>query len=279
VPIKLRMSSMIAALAAVVLTANPAPLSAAGFETAPHRAVYEFKLKSARRDSGIVDIRGGMTYEIVDACDGWTVNQKIVLGMINRQNRQIRSVTSYSSWESKDGRRFRFNSRTLRNGRLSEQYRGTATLARDGSGGEAVFTRPKLQKMKLARGAIFPTAHSELVMKLAQKGERFVWRVLFDGTTNEGPYGVSAWMGKPRGTGAGDEIKVQQVVGDRLGVGKFWAVKLAFFPSNSRASAPEYALNVAMHPNSVARWLTMDYGNFVIYARLMKMQALAKASC
>lgn len=268
----------VAALAGAVLAATPLPALAAAIETAAHRAAYRFKLKSSRNDSRVADIKGGMTYEIVDACDGWTVNQTIVLNMFDQRNRVVRSITSYSSWESKDGKRFRFNSRTTRNGKLSERYRGTATLKGDGSGGIAVFTLPKKMRIKLPPNSIFPTAHSELVMAKAKAGGPFVWRILFDGTTNEGPYGVSAVIGKPRTAQTPQQRKAQRLLG-KLGKNKFWSIKLAFFPTGSRAPAPEYELTVGMHLNSVARWLVMDYGAFVIDAKLAKIETLPKANC
>lgn len=268
----------IAALAGAVLAATPLPALAAAVETAAHRAAYRFKLKSSRSDSRVVDIKGGMTYEIIDTCDGWTVNQTIVLDMFDRRNRAVRSVTSYSSWESKDGRRFRFNSRTTRNGRVSERYRGTATLKGDGSGGFAVFTLPKKMRITLPPNSIFPTAHSELVMAKAKAGGPFVWRILFDGTTNEGPYGVSAVIGKPRTATTPEQRRAQRLLGE-LGKDKFWPVKLAFFPNASLTPEPEYELAVGMHTNSVARWLVMDYGSFVIDAKLAKIEILPKASC
>jgi hypothetical protein len=271
-----RCAAAAALLAGAAVFLQPT-LAAAAVETAPHRAAYTFTLKTALRNSGIVDIGGGMTYEIVDACDGWTVNQRIILRMINRRNREIRSITSYSSWESKDGRRFRFNSRTTRNGRLTERFRGTASLNSD-STGLAIFTQPKRQRMRLPKGSIFPTAHSELIVRRVQAGENFIWRILFDGTTNEGPYGVSAFVGKPRGTGGDDEAAIQKVVG-RQGVGKFWPISLAFFPYSSAKSVPEYELRVGMHANSIARWLVMDYGNFVIDARMAKFQSLPRGKC
>ena len=120
----------LAALAGAVLAATPYPALAAAVETAAHRAAYRFKLKSSRSDSRVADIKGGMTYEIVDTCDGWTVNQTIVLDMFDQRNRVIRSVTSYSSWESKDGRRFRFNSRTTRNGKVRRIFLGKVNTAK-----------------------------------------------------------------------------------------------------------------------------------------------------
>lgn len=253
------------------------PAAAAAIDTAPHRAAYAFSLKSASRNSGIVDVHGGMSYELAETCDGWTVNQRILLRMVNRRNQEIRSVTNYTSWESKDGLRFRFSSRTTRNGRLRERYQGTATLKADGSG-LAVYSQPKRFQMRLPKGTIFPTAHSELIIKRAQAGETFTWRVLFDGTTDEGPYGVSAMVGKPRGTGDSDEAEIQKVVG-RQGESKFWPVSLAFFPQASSKSEPEYELKVGMHANSIARWLVMDYGNFIIDARLAKFQSLPQPKC
>jgi len=270
-------SAVAAALLVVGAAVLLQPGAALAVDTAPHRAAYAFNLKSATRNSGIIDVGGGMSYEIAETCDGWTVNQRILLRIINRRNREIRSITNYTSWESKDGQRFRFSSRTTRNGRLSERYKGTASLNADGTG-IAVYTQPKTTRMRLPKGTIFPTAHSELIVRRAQAGKMFTWRVLFDGTTDEGPYGVSALAGKPRGTGADDEAEIQKVVGRQV-VGKFWPVSLAFFPQGSSKSVPEYELKVGMHANSIARWLIMDYGNFVIDARLAKFQPLPRPKC
>jgi hypothetical protein len=276
----LRLSPRSTAAAALLLGGAAVllqPVAALAVDTAPHRAAYSFTLKSAKRTSGIIDVGGGMSYELAETCDGWTVNQRILLRMINRRNREIRSLTNYTSWESKDGQRFRFSSRTTRNGSLRERYQGTASLNADGTG-VAIYTQPKNIRMRLPKGSIFPTAHSELIIRRAQAGKSFTWRILFDGTTDEGPYGVSALVGKARGTADGGEAEIQKVVG-RLGGKKFWPVSLAFFPNGSSKSVPEYELKVGMHANSIARWLVMDYGNFVIDARLAKFQALPRPKC
>lgn len=273
-----RMSLLSLGAFALLPTLSAAPAMAAGAATAPHRVAYVFRMDSARLDSGIVDIKGGMTYEIADSCDGWTVNQKIFMQLFSRQNRSFRTVTTYSSWESKDGLRFRFSTNTSRNGRVTERFRGSATLKADGSGGEVSFTVPKTKTMKLAAGTIFPTKHSELVMSTAAKGERFVWRTLFDGTTDKGPYGVSAVMSKPKTPKGEGDAKIDKLLG-KLGGERFWSIKLAFFPENTKTPQPDYELAVGMHANSVIRWLKMDYGQFVIDARLARIEPLPKAKC
>ncbi len=116
------------------------------------------------------------------------------------------------------------------------------------------------------------------MLSKAKAGGPFVWRVLFDGTTNEGPYGVSAVIGKPRTAKTPEQRKAQRLLGE-LGKEKFWPVKLAFFPNASRSPEPEYELAVGMHPTSVARGLVMDYGSFVIDAKRAKIEMLPKASC
>ncbi|MCH8184430.1 MAG: DUF1849 family protein, partial [Proteobacteria bacterium] len=93
-----------------------------------------------------------------------------------------------------------------------------------------------------------------------------------------GPYGVSAVIGKPMTATTPEQRRAQRLLGE-LGKDKFWSVKLAFFPNASPAAEPEYELAVSMHPNSVARWLVMDYGSFVIDARLAKIEILPKSNC
>src|SRR5690606_33391881 len=158
-------------LAAIALSAAPALSAAGAAPTAPHRASYVLTLKSAKSGSGIADVKGRMLFEIVDACDGWTVNQRLELRMLSNEAPELVTETSYTSWESKDGLRFRFDSRTTRNGVLAEEFRGSAELVDLESGGEATYTVPEQRKLKLPKGTLFPTAHTEAVIQRAAEGE------------------------------------------------------------------------------------------------------------
>ena len=62
------------------------------------------------------------------------------------------------SWESKDGLRYRFNERRLKNGEPDEEVRGEARLDGPGKGGKADFTKPEATTLTLEPNVLFPTA-------------------------------------------------------------------------------------------------------------------------
>ena len=51
---------------------------------------------------------------------------------------------------------------------------------------------PESRKLKLPPGTLFPTAHTEAIIERASAGETFDYRTLFDGSSDDSPFGVSA---------------------------------------------------------------------------------------
>lgn len=261
-------------LLAASLTAGPTLSSAAAELTAAHRASYVLSLKSTKSGSGIADVKGRMAFEIIDACDGWTVNQKLELRILSNEAPELLTETSYTSWESKDGLRFRFDSRTTRNGDLAEQFRGSAELVDLKKGGEATYTVPEARKLKLPEGTLFPTAHTEAVIRAAAAGETFDYRTLFDGSSADSPFGVSAVMRPVDAEPPSPDSGLA-----KLATPKAWRVKLAFFPQASKEANPDYEISVLLYENGVVRDMVLDYSNFSLKATLDRAEALPKPKC
>ena len=270
--ISLRKASQL--LLAAVLTVAPALSSAGAEPTAAHRASYVLSLKSTKSGSGIADVTGRMVFEIVDACDGWTVNQKLELRILSNEAPELVTDTSYTSWESKDGLKFRFDSRTTRNGDVAEQFRGSAELSDLKKGGEATYTVPGSRKLKLPPGTLFPTAHTEAIIQRAAAGETFDYRTLFDGSSDDSPFGVSAVI-RP----AEPEEPSKDPALAKLLTSKAWRVKLAFFPQASKEADPDYQIIVRLYDNGVVSDMVLEYNNFSLNAKLDKAEALAKPKC
>ena len=55
------------------------PAYGAQSDYASHRATYAMKLSHSDAGSEVIDVRGTMTYEWQDACDGWTTAQKSLM--------------------------------------------------------------------------------------------------------------------------------------------------------------------------------------------------------
>jgi hypothetical protein len=246
---------------------------AAEAEIATHRALYTMTLAGSKPDSGVTGAKGTMAYQWGESCDGWTVEQRYRLKLIYSESQDVDIVSSFVTWESKDGLRYRFNQKETRNGTLDDEIRGGATLEGPGKGGAADFEKPKAQTIPLPAGALFPSAHTLLLLQQAKAGENFVSRHVFDGAAVEGAVLVTAVIG-PK-LDPDPEFAKKSPLLNRPG----WRVRLAFFPADEKADKPDYELGMVLLDNGISRDMTIDYGDYTIHAKLDDIEALGKPGC
>jgi hypothetical protein len=258
----------IAALVAAGAWAGPAAA-----EINAHRALYTMTLGTSRTDSGVSGAQGQMAYQWGESCDGWTVEQHYKLSLSYAESQDVDIVSNFVTWESKDGLRYRFNQRETRNGTVDEEIRGSAQLDGPGQGGTITFEKPKPQTMKLPPGALFPSAHTILIIQRAQAGDNFLSRQVFDGATVEGAVLVSAVIGAKVDPDPNFPIK------DPILQHPGWRVRLAFFPSDPNAEKPDYELGMLLLDNGVSRDMVIDYGDYTINAKLDSIEPLPKPGC
>jgi hypothetical protein len=246
---------------------------AADADINPHRALYTMSLGTSRTDSGVTGARGAMAYQWGETCDGWTVEQRYKLTLSYAESQDVAIVSNFVTWESKDGLRYRFNQKETRNGTVDEEIRGEAQLDGPGKGGTITFEKPDAKTMKLPPGALFPSAHTILLIAKAQAGENFLSRQVFDGATVEGAVLVTAAIGGKAGPDPKDELKtpILQHTG--------WHVRLAFFPADLTEEKPDYELGMLLLDNGVSRDMLIDYGDYTIKAKLDSIEALPKPNC
>jgi hypothetical protein len=172
--------------------------------------------------------------------------------------------------------RYRFNERKTRNGDVEEDVRGEATLGPGGKGGSAEFIKPKQMQLSLPPGTLFPTAHTIMLIKKAEAGEAFVGAKVFDGATADGAVSISAVIGadKPQATPAADGT-VKSPLLDR----RAWRVRMAFFPEDSKSDKPDYELGMRLLDNGVSGEMTLDYGDFVMNAKLDELEPVSRPTC
>src|SRR5215471_10488200 len=128
------------ALAVAVLALSAAaamPADAAGLNTASaaHRAFYTLTLSNSR-GGDVVAARGTMGYEVIDACDGWAVRQRLSMTLTNTDGQDIEMVSDYATWEAKDGLKFRLHRTQTTDSAVISQTDGDAKLERAGGPGE-----------------------------------------------------------------------------------------------------------------------------------------------
>lgn len=254
---------------AAVFAALGVAASAAQTNLAPHRALYTMTLQATSRASDIAELGGRMLIEIADACDGWTLEQRIALTIVNTEGDEIHSYTSFTSWESKDGQHFRFEQQTKQGGVTIDELSGAAEL-HGAEGGTATLTKPHEVEIVLPPGTVFPNRHTEMLIARAEAGEMFFSRVVFDGTSIDNPNLVSAFIGAPTtAPSLAGEDQAPEV----------WPVRLAFFPVDTQSPEPDVEIGILLRNNGVARGVVLDYGSFVIEGRLDKLELLPPMGC
>lgn len=347
----------------------------------PHRALYALSLGSAKASSGVLGASGAMTYEWGETCGGWTVEQRFRLKLEYSDQDGNEINTNLVTWEAKDGSRYRFNERRMRNGELDEEIRGEAhmnlpqsyllgfdagsaklnplaraaieraaaasrqtpnynvlvvghgagvkvederlsrqrtesvraELMRAGvpataikiasgptsrapiqsiqessggkvpehrvdivlepmePGGAVEYTKPEQVTIPLRPETLFPTQHTLYLIDRAKAGDTFAVRNVFDGTSVENATLVSAVLGKmlPAGENGLSPLLNQPS----------WHMRLAFFPAESKSEQPDYEMSMLLLANGISDDMSLDYGDYIVKARLDRIEPMPKPSC
>ncbi len=266
-----RHRSFVYCLILVALAALPVAAHAAG-AIAPHRAVYDLSLAKARSSRAASSVDGTMTFSWKDVCDGWSITYDSRMELVFPE-RGSRSVGwRYTAWESNDSTRMRFFLQRFMNGQKTLERRGRARKGPDG--GEAVITRPEKRTLALETGTMFPGEHSRALLDAARKGERFLYAQVFDGTgENDGLFAANAVILDEK-AGAGHDLDSPLLDGTPS-----WRMNLAFYAPGDTDGTPQSEQSVRYYANGIAGTLTLDYGDFVVRAKLDKLTALDRPDC
>ena len=243
---------------------------AAAWEIAPHRAIYELDMASARMGSQVSDVGGQMLFLWEDSCDGWTVEQRYRTSYLFAEGGEVDQRMTYATWESKDGRDFNFTVRNATGGMTDEEIRGVAVIGADGAG-RVDFRMPEDHAENLPAGTLFPTAHTLRLLQEAEAGGRFFVAYMFAGTEIDGLSEISAVIG--------EQQPAQDDAENALLARPFWPVQLAFFSLSEGNSEPEYEMSVTLYDNGVIDSMLINYGDFTVRARLAELEALDRPDC
>jgi hypothetical protein len=258
-----------AALAALFLLASLVAAlgggSAHAATFAAHRALYTLKLDPTRV-SDVVAAAGTMGYEVMDACDGWAVRQRLDMTITNHDGQDIHMVSDYATWESKDGLSFRYHMKQTTDDAVTSQTDGEAKLDKPGGGGQAHYTLPDDAVKTLPVGTLFPMAHTGAILDGAAAGKKFLAIPLFDGTVESGVQDSSIII-----------LKVSKPAPNRypaLSSLSSTRVRLAFFDRDPPSETPDYEVAMTYWDNGVADNLQMDFGDFTVLANMTEFKPL-----
>jgi len=244
---------------------------------AAHRAVYDISLKSAEDRSGISGAKGRMVIEFSGSgCDGWTVNFRMInqFFLAGGNSRVLDSRSSM--WESGDNHQLRYVQRQFVDSKLQEEKELRARLATGKTGGSGAITKPKAEIFSLPEGVTFPVDHQLKIVKAAEAGESRDETLLYDGSDGSNPAVAITFIGSKRG--AGDDQTDARMKGVNGLSG--WPVSISYYkPDNQDQETPEYQVSMVLYENGVSGDMSLNYGDFILDAKLTDIKLLEVASC
>jgi len=238
-----------------------------------HRAMYSMALGTSGETGAPLGIRGVMTYEFKEHCEAWSVSTKVYLRLKFGNGPEVESVRKIATWEAKDGSSFRFRVHETNAKKQVQEIKGVAIIEDEGSAGVAEYVAPVRQKVTLPKGTLFPTGHLQKLIASSQRKETHLGRHIFDGSSMDDPFLVSAVIGNA----AVDpplKAEVRKILGDM----KRWTARLAYFPVKSAAEVPDFELGVRYREDGIIDNISQDYGSYTLEAKLVRVEFLSPES-
>lgn len=261
-------------LLAALAAGDGAWRAAAAAAFLPHRAVYDLSLAESRASGAMAQAQGRLEFEWDDVCTGWTVSQRTRVRMLTSEGRSFEFGWSLNAMESRDGRRYRFFIRRINADGSEEEVRGEARFDEAGERGVAVFNAPEPRRVRLAKGTLFPTAHSLVLIEAAAQGDLPLWRTVFDGSGDDGRFGVNAALSQALPGDAPKSFDSPLLEGQAS-----WRLRLAYFGMDETVAEPEHEQALRLYANGVVDEMLLDYGDFVLRAKLGTLEALPEIVC
>lgn len=257
------------------LVALSGPLAAA--ELASHRAIYSIGPGVFKIGGNFTGVGGSMELSLEKSCGGWTMSQTMQMNLQLANGGELRQLYRYTGRESSDGTSYDFSS-SSRVGGVREDFRGRAVVDRPGGSGKAVFRVPADKKIALPQGVKFMFGHTLYLIKRAQAGDRMASAVVFDGTDDQGPQEVTAFIGRKQYAGdviGKDSLKSLGPLVDRSG----WKIRMAYYKLDSRSETPDYEVEALQLDNGVTPWMLLDYPDFSVVLKMVKLEEIPAQKC
>jgi len=260
----------------------PAPAHAAPAQTpvlAAHRALYELTLADAGAGSNVTGIYGQLVYDFHgSACEGYTLNTRLITQVIDRQGKASMSDVRTESWEDGEGRRLRFSTAQYTDGKLADATKGTAR--RSGKTIIVALEKPQRTSIVLSGNILFPAQHSLAMLRTAMAGQRRLQADIYDGSEKGTKvYETTTVIGPPLELSANAQLPAAQNAG-ALDTIPSWPVVVSYFEQGEKKDGlPAYEVSFRMYANGVSRKLKLDYGTFSLEGELSSLEFFETKPC
>ena len=218
---------------------------------------------------------GRMVYEFNGSpCDGYTTRFRLVTQVISGSDRRLTDQQT-TTYENPGKGTFRFVTRTFLNGEPDKEVRGAAHETDTGT--EVELTKPVERRLELPKSE-FPTQHMLGMIRHARAGDTMYQSRIFDGSEDADQAPVTT-------TVIGRQHAPERDISDKAAVEKlrsepFWPASVAYFDATSNGDeTPAYRIAFKLYANGVSGDLIMDYGDFALRGKLVRLETLKQPTC
>ena len=259
-----------ALLAALVFGASSA--SAATVQIVPHRAVYELAARPGNGFGSSGSLRGLLTYEISDGCDGWSVNQKAGIDLSPPEGAAVRFEWSQATWEAKDSSSYRYVIKESQGGQ-DTQRRGELRYEKPGGEGTLRTELPGRSESRVA-SALLPVQHTLQLIEHAAAGDQVFYASIFDATVDQEPVEISAGIGLSTddwATRGGKFAPLERV--------KSRHVDFAFFVADRPDGTPDFEQSIRLYDNGIIGEVIFEFAGLEVEGTLRRLEMLEPQGC
>jgi hypothetical protein len=251
-------------------------------ELVPHRAIYDVTLGSAEASASIVTASGRLVFELSgNDCEGYTVNSRFVTRVTDREGGTRTTDLRSSTYETLEPASFSFMNETRIDEAVQSDVRGKAEAR--ASGVTVALASPKETVVELPR-AVFPTAHTRLILDSAAAGDRVLEASVFDGgDTADTLYNTTTVIGPAASglPGASAEEKAAFDAVPDAGSRTTHRLVISYFEAKpgDGEPMPDYELTFTLLDNGISYGVAFDYGAFTLVGRLTELALLDSEPC
>ena len=237
----------------------------------PHRAFYEMQLGAADQNSNVQAVSGRSAFTLDRDCDGWRSNEEYLIEFSGKEGSRDRILSRFESWESDSGDMYSFEISENSSFESAKDFGGFAEIK--SGGGDAYFSMADEVAVALPADTYFPMRHLNAIIDSAENGKTMLAASVFTGAKpDDALLSTNTVIGGWRGEAAAIQM-------GEFGQGGYWPVQIAYFKPAATAAAPEYEIQYSMQPNGVVRRYIIDYGEFTIIAKLLKLESVETPNC
>ena len=237
----------------------------------PHRAFYDMQLGVADQNSNVQAVSGRSAFTLDRDCDGWRSNEEYLIEFSGQEGSRDRILSRFESWESDTGDMYSFEISENSSFEAAKDFGGFAEIK--SGGGDAYFSTADEMAVALPADTYFPMRHLNAIIDSAKNGKTMLAASVFTGAKpDDALLSTNTVIGGWRV----EEAAIQMGEFSQDG---YWPVQIAYFKPTAIAAAPEYEIQYSMQPNGVIRRYIIDYGDFTIIAKLLKLESVETPTC